>query len=357
MENIPMNSVTPFVERKLPSAVNTNARVMLSMMLILAACIFTDLLIGLRGVDVGTDTYVYASFFESLRGGFLPDTRFEPGFLLVTRLMSLIGLSVNGYQMVLFGILLGTAFVACRRYYDYLGGGRGYLTFVSASLMLLFFSPMFVNASINAVRQGLAALLIFAALLSFQQREWRRFIIYGLLATGFHYSSILYVAMAPLLLLNLRLLRIAAIIAFLAYCSGLTMMVVRAAVPFIYNWVMDYSLSSNYRSGVRIDFAVFSIFWYVLPFMVAPFVHKPFDKRLKDSTAVYLVMVLPFFILGWGNFSNRYLLPAYLAASLMVAAILCHNRFPPLRNPLILRGALVLSCAAFSYYVINQVVV
>jgi hypothetical protein len=160
-----------------------------------------------------------------------------------------------------------------------------------------------------------------------------------------------------MLLINLRLLRIAAVLAFVAYCTGLTMIVVRAAAPFIYNSVMDYSLSSNYHSGVRIDFAVFSIFWYVLPFILAPMVHKPFNQRIKDSTAVYLVMLIPFFLVGWGNFSNRYLLPAYLATSLIVAAILCHSRFSPLRNPLLLRGGLVISCAVFCYYVLNQVVV
>jgi hypothetical protein len=351
-----MNPATPYFERPIPTSIETNARAMLSLMLIAAACLFADLLIGMRGIDIGTDTYVYASFFESLRGG-LPDTRFEPGFLLTTRLMSALGLSVNGYQMVLFAILLLTAFAATRRYFNYLGGGHGYLTFLSASLMLLFLSPMFVNASINAIRQGLAALLVFAALLAFHQRQWRNFIVYGLLATGFHYSSILYLALAPLLLLNLRVLRIAAAVTFIAYCSGLTMIVVRSATPFLYNWVMDYSLSANYRSGVRIDFAVFSIFWYALPFMLARFVHKPFSQRIKDSSAVYLVMLLPFFILGWGNFSNRYLLPAYLATSLVVAAIICHSRLTPLRNPLLLRCGLVFSCAVFCYYVINQVVV
>jgi hypothetical protein len=149
-----MNPATPYFERPIPTSIETNARAMLSLMLIAAACLFADLLIGMRGIDIGTDTYVYASFFESLRGG-LPDTRFEPGFLLTTRLMSALGLSVNGYQMVLFAILLLTAFAATRRYFNYLGGGHGYLTFLSASLMLLFLSPMFVNASINAIRQGL----------------------------------------------------------------------------------------------------------------------------------------------------------------------------------------------------------
>ena len=66
--------------------------------------------------------------------------------------------------------------------------------------MLLYVSPMFVNASINAVRQGLAALLVFTALLSFQQRKWWPFALYGALASSLHLSSLLYLVFAPLLL-------------------------------------------------------------------------------------------------------------------------------------------------------------
>lgn len=351
-----MNTVTPYVEYSHPSSTSSNARAMLSLMLILAVCLFVDIVVGSRSIDVGTDTYVYAGFFHEIRGGPI-STRFEPGFLLITRLLSLSGFSVEAYQSILFGILLLMAAIASRRYFDYLGSTHGYLTFLVACLMFLFISPMFVNASINAVRQGLAALPVFTALLAFHQRQWRSFFIYGLIATSFHYSSLLYLAFAPLLLVNLRLLRIAAIVAFIAYCAGVTQIVVRAVAPFIYNAVMDYSLGAKYKSGVRIDFAVFSIFWYILPFMLSSIVRKPYSTRIKDSTAVYLVMLLPFFVLGWGNFSNRYLLSSYLAASMMVAAIFFHSRLSLLRNPILLRGGLIVSSIVFFYYVANQVIV
>lgn len=347
---------TPYVHYSDTSNITTNARLMLSMMLIAIVCLFADVLVGTRSIDVGTDTYVYAGFFHELRGGPV-STRFEPGFLLITRALAGIGFSVEAYQCVLFGLLLLMAIVAARHYFDYLGSTRGYLTFLTAALALLFISPMFVNASINAVRQGLAALPVFTALLAFHQRQWRSFFIWGVIATSFHYSSLLYLAFAPLLLLNLKLLRIAAMLGFIAYCTGITQMVVRAAVPALYNAVMDYELAAKYKSGVRIDFAVFSIFWYVLPFMLSNVVRKPFSTRIKDSTAVYLVMLLPFFAIGWGNFSNRYLLSAYLAISMMVAAIFFHSRLSLLRNSIFLRGLLLISCAVFYYYVANQVLV
>lgn len=347
-----MNSATPYYD---PS-ITLGARTVLSLMLLAVACVFTDVLIGVRGLDIGTDTYNYATYFLSSRDA-IAATRFEPGFVLVTRMLSATGMSVHDYQMALFAILLITAVVAARHYHDYLGDDRGYLTFLSAGLMFLFLSPMFVNASINAVRQGLAALLVFTALLAFHRKQWRSFFVYGVLASSFHYSSLLYLAFAPLLLLSTRFLRVVAAGAFVAYCCGLTLIIVRATVPFVYNAVMDYELSSSYRAGVRIDFAVFSIFWYLLPLVMARLVREPFRTRIKESTAVYMVMLLPFFVLGWGNFSNRYLLPAYLATSLIVAAIFYHSRLPLLRNPLLIRLGLVISCCVFFYYVTHQVIV
>lgn len=351
-EPVTMTSATSYFD----NSIALGSRTMLSLMLLAAACVFADLLVGMRGLDVGTDTYNYAMYFLSSRDA-VAATRFEPGFVLITRTLSVTGMSVSGYQISLFAILLTTAIVATRHYYNYLDSERGYLTFLTAGLMFLFLSPMFVNASINAVRQGLAALLVFTALLAFHRRQWRHFIVYGALASSFHYSSLLYLAFAPMLLLNLRLLRMVAAAAFVAYCTGLTLIAVRSTVPVVYNAVMDYSLSATYRSGIRIDFAVFSIFWYLLPLLMSGLVREPFSTRIKDSTAVYMVMLLPFFLLGWGNFSNRYLLPAYLATSLIVAAVFCHSRISLLRNPLLLRGGLVISCAVFCYYVTHQVIV
>ncbi|GGA42728.1 EpsG family protein [Dyella nitratireducens] len=350
-------STAPYVGYSRSSNISTNARLMLTLMLLVPVFLFADVLVGIRGIDVGTDTYVYAMVFHELGSSASAVTRFEPGFELVTYLVSALGVSLQVYQCVLFGLLLLMVVLASRRYFDYLGGSHGYMTYLCAGLMFLFLSPMFVNASINAVRQGLASLPVFAALLCFHQRQWRAFFIYGAIATSFHYSSLLYLAFAPLLLINLKYLRIAAVLGFIAYCTGLTMIVVRAAAPFIYDAVMDYSLGAKYKSGVRLDFAAFSIFWYALPFVVSGLVRKPFSTRIKDSTAVYLVMLLPFFLIGWGNFSNRFLLSAYMAISLMVAAIFFHSRLSMLRNPILLRVGLIVSCAVFYYYVSNQVLV
>lgn len=334
----------------------TNAGIVLSLILLVLVGGFGCWVVGTRGLEIGTDTRTYAAFFESLTPPFV--TRMEPGFVFASYLLSRIGLDVTGYQTALFALLLAIIAASCRRYFSYLGGGtRGYLTFLSAALMLLYLSPMFVNASINAIRQGLAALLVFAALLSFQQRRWWSFLVYGTLASSLHLSSLLYMAFAPALFLSARVLRYAAAAAFLAYCTGLTQFLVRTLIPPLYQFVMTYTVDPDYKIGVRIEFAVFSIFWYALPLVLAPLVGAPYRERIKDSSAVYLVMLLPFFAIGWGYFSNRYLLPAWLATSLVLAAVLCFSRIAPLRNPLVIRLGLLCACPVFYYYVNNVILI
>lgn len=333
-----------------------NGRLVLSVILLIAVGAFGCWLVGARSLEVGTDTSTYATFFERFDQGPI-DTRMEPGFVFISYLLSRLHLGVQGYQTALFGFLLLTVCVSARRYFNYLDAKRGYLNLLSASLMLLFLSPMFVNASINTVRQGLSALLVFAALLSFQQRKWWLFIVYGVVATSMHLSSLLYLAFAPALLLNARLLRYGAAFAFVLYCSGLSMTLVRALAPAAYSLVMTYAANPNYRSGVRIDFALFSIFWYALPLLLAPLLHQPYREKIKDSTAVYLVMLLPFYAIGWGSYSNRYLLPAFLSASLMLAAIMCYGRFALLRNSLLVSMGLVASCGVFYFYVTRVIII
>ncbi|WP_424683469.1 EpsG family protein [Frateuria sp. YIM B11624] len=337
------------------SPTNNNARIMLGVMLVAAAIVVVDLVVGTRG-NIGTDTSVYAGVYDALLHHAEGQSRFEPVFYYLSVVLAATGMSFTAYESVLFLVMMGTVVVATRRYHDYLESETRYMTFLVASLLFLFISPVMSNASINVVRQGLASLLVFTSLLAFYRRQWRAFVLWGLLATGFHYSSLLYLVFAPVLLLKPKLQRALGIAAFLAYCSGLTMVLVRALVPGVYTMVMAYDASSTFKAGVRLDFAVFSLFWYVLPFVVAPLVREPVRERINRSTAVYLVLMLPFFAVGWGNFSNRYLLPAWLSVSLILAAICCDNRFSPLRNPVVLRMGLVGAAGVFCYYVTHGIV-
>jgi hypothetical protein len=193
-----MSRLNPALPTTVPRYGNAMASMTLSFLLLVGVCAFGCWLIGTRSIDTGTDTSTYAGFFARL-GQDAITTRLEPGFVAISYVLNRLGLGVTGYQAALFALMLTTVLVSTRKYFTYLASPRNYLTFLSASLMLLYVSPMFVNASINAVRQGLAALLVFVALLSFQQRKWWQFVLYGAVACSLHSSSALYLLFAPAL--------------------------------------------------------------------------------------------------------------------------------------------------------------
>ncbi len=325
-------------------------------MLILSCCIFACALVSMRSLDVGTDTRAYASFFQTLANGPVA-TRLEPGFVFFTKSLSVLGFSVTAYQAALFMLLLLTVVIATRKYFNYLQLGGGYLRFLSASLMLLFLSPMFVNASINTVRQGNASLLVFAALLSFYRRQWAQFLVFAIVATSLHYSSLLYLLFAPVLLLGLRTQRLIVGAAFVLYCTGLSAAIMRVVLPSAYDFIISYEAVDSYRSGTRIDFALFSMLWYVLPYLSKSFVKNDIFLKITQSTNIYAALLLPFFAIGFGFFSNRYLLPAWLASSMWLAAVICGSRLSILRGSLFINAGLVGSCCVFFYYVTNMVII
>ncbi|MBD9478919.1 EpsG family protein [Pseudoxanthomonas sp. PXM02] len=328
----------------------------LGVLVVLAVAAFACWVVGSRPLHIGEDTETYAAFFDALGAG-LPETRLEIGFVYLSYALRRLGLGLQGYQTALFGLMLLAVTVAVRINHRRFPPSQAYPTLLCASLMLLFISPMFVNASINAVRQGLAAPLVFAALLCFQQRRWVGFVALGALAASLHTSSLLYLACAPALLLKPNVLRAVALLACLAYVAGLTMKMVGVAAPSLYTTVMEYTANDNYRAGVRIDFAAFTLFWYLLMLGVAPWVQAEARRALADAASVYLVMALPFFMIGWGYFSNRYLLPAWMAMSLILAAACCYSRVAPLRHPLVLGAGLLTSCGVLYVFVSRGIVI
>jgi hypothetical protein len=333
-----------------------NAMYVLCLMLVVFVCVVSSMVVGTRSIETGTDTRNYAYFFLSIGHGQI-DTRLEPGFVLFSSAVRWLGGNVVAYQVAIFALMLTTVLVSTRQYFSFLEGGRDYLTFLLASLALLLLSPMFVNASINAVRQGLASLLIFASLLAFYQRRWWRFLVYGALASSLHYSSLIFLAVAPALLLTPRLCHLFVCLAMIIYSAGISGTLVMALSPSLHAVVMDYSADSEYRAGTRLDFVIFSCFWYLVPYLSAPLLRKDVSRKIKDGMAIYGVMLLPFFILGFGNFSNRYLLPAWLTASICMASIVTGLKMP---RSFVISAVWVLSICSlvvFKFYVDNSVII
>lgn len=320
-------------------------RLALRIIVLAVICTGTSILVGSRGIDVGTDTSSYIQVFKWSKEAF---PYFEPGFSVVTYGLAQLGLGQAGYLTGLYLVLLATVLVSTRKYWQYLGREQDYLVFLAASLMMLFLSPMFTTASINILRQGLSALLVFTALLSFHQRQWWQFVFFGIVAASFHYSALNYLFFAPVLLLGRRMVWPVAIVSAVLYLSGLSEIMVKIAVPSAYTFLINYG---NYEGGIELKDALFSLFCLAIPFLLSDLTYSPYNQRIKSSGAVFLVMLLPFFAVGWGGYPTRYLFTAWLSLSLIVAAIICNSRVTLLRTYLFNGVGLIVSSAVFYIYI------
>jgi len=317
--------------------------------------ILTAWIIGARPPEAGTDTQMYARFYEMLGRGPV-ETRLEPGFVIVSSLARSVGLPLFGYQFLLAMILACAVLVAVWSFWRSIGAKGGWWNFVHCSAAFLLLSPVFSNASINAIRQGLASFLIIGGILAVQRKAWITAIALSLLATAFHFSSAIFLPFLFVLGVRPRWQALILALHVGAYLSGVTRSLVRAMFPSAYRFVMDYNSYADYEAGIRWDFALFTFGVYLLLLWSAQFCRSDLRPGYLNCLSVYLVMSLPFFWVGWGNFSNRYLLPAWLAVSLFAGFLTAYSRIKQFREPAVLLASVAISVAVFAHYVANGIV-
>jgi hypothetical protein len=141
---------------------------------------------GLRG-DVGTDTFVYRTYYESV-GASEPAFDFGPGFFAISVIGNWLGF---GSQF----LLLVVAAIQCM------------LVLAIASMIsepdifyLLVLSRFYVPLDLNIIRNGLSAHLGALAIALFIQRCWAKTTVLSVMAVSVHASAIvLLIVFFPLL--------------------------------------------------------------------------------------------------------------------------------------------------------------
>ena len=135
---------------------------------------------GLRSVGTGVDTKNYYNFLSYIRGsgiGFGSDI----GFSVVSYF--LMGIFDNPYYPLLFFATI-TNFLIVYRLWDFRNEA-------SLSLMLMLYMVVYYPYTFNIVRQFLAISLVFWATRYIEREEYKKYIIFNILATTFHTSALM----------------------------------------------------------------------------------------------------------------------------------------------------------------------
>lgn len=153
-----------------------------------ALCILIpSLLGGLRGYYVGTDVrvYGYPNVVMALHSGSFIDFwlkyKIEPGYSLICYSIAHLFRNLNwnlfAYQLITISCV-------------YIGAYKHRKLAPTYFTMLMFFFLMY-NSTYNAIRQSLAASVIFMGLDTLEKKQYVKFILYVSVATTFHYSAVI----------------------------------------------------------------------------------------------------------------------------------------------------------------------
>lgn len=267
---------------------------------------FISALIGVREPSVGTDSKHYIEIFNGLINSSVW-LKYEPGFEFFVRA---VGVVSEKSQFIFFCIGLFITAFYLYSYSKYTAKTSFSSYFILLSLMLL--SSWYLTFTTNGLRQGMSLSILYLAVGYLVNYKYYKFCFYLFFACIFHYSTVLILPFLFLLFafkINLKSLIFVYMTFSLGYLFGINEMLVMKSsnimgVP-VYNMLKNYGGDSAKWVGFQANLYLYTNFWFF--FGVALCVYKKSLLRGRSFTAltIYGLLCLPYFVFGFGGYSNR----------------------------------------------------
>lgn len=217
--------------------------------------------ISIRPVDMEGDTAVYINFFNDLNSGLEnPFQTFEPGFIAVVRLFGYISLDYQSFFYLITFMFLWSYYFLVKAVF---GAKSRWPLFVFAAVL---FYPFFFSLTANVIRQGFAMCFINLSIYCSVKGYSNRGVIYTLLATLFHKSSIVYFPVILFRRLVLKFGVTGVVVLWLSVSLASYLKLFGLLVAILFDFSSSYGLAINYSdlgnidyiTGFRWDFWLFS---------------------------------------------------------------------------------------------------
>ncbi|CAI8889046.1 EpsG family protein [Pseudomonas sp. IT-P74] len=255
--------------------------------IVFLAIVLASYYISNRPFDMEGDTEVYINFYNDYNSGLEnPFQTFEPGFIGVVSFFGFLGLS---YQCFFFFV----AFMFLWSYYFLLKAVFGSSSsWVLPAFGFLLFYPFFFSLTANIIRQGFALCFVNFSLVCCVKGYWRRGLVFSLLATLFHKSSLVYF---PFVLFRRQIMGVgvfSVVVFWLLVSMASYFKVFSLLVSMLFELLSGYGLSINYTdvdnidylTGFRWDFWAFSSFSIVLLIVL-----KLLERGRTNETYIFYI--------------------------------------------------------------------
>lgn len=282
-------------------------------------------IVGNRSLDIG-DTSRYLNIFNKV---FEQELRVsEPFFIYLVGAIE----KFTGSFTLLLIVISFVSIVSLYSFYikigflGWKGGGNKYWIFVLLVMIVTFLSPFFWNAQVNVIRSGIAIPFLLLSVYHLYLKNYMLYMVFAFSAIMFHYSSLVFVlSTCALLFFSKRLLIIFFLILTFLYIVGfweaiLTALISALNIDFLKGYMNYITRQGDYKSGVRLDFLAFTVFFALLIFFVD---HGKKSTILSDFLLKsYAVLTYPFLLIGFISYSDRLLLSVWFLIPPVVACFI-----------------------------------
>lgn len=289
---------------------------------------------GYRSQEIG-DTYQYMLHYERIfeSGSYI--YKLELGFSLLAYLVSLVGGNYILFFFVVTFVITAAYLFLFRKAYISLVSNQVLFTDILLFLSLLVLSSWYLTSITNGLRQGLSLPFLYLSLFFFvfHKSLWKSVLLF-VLSVSFHYSSFLVLPFLILALLKLNYVLLAWLVLAMGYVLGLNEIAVKIVSDLtsfsVYEKIKFYSVDigvAGRYDGFIWSFFLYTVFWPVLFLAVHYLNCKSFceDKyKILGLMKMYFILSMPYFVFGFGPFSNRYSYIAWFFIPLLQCFLLLY---------------------------------
>jgi hypothetical protein len=198
----------------------------------------------------------------------------------------------------------------------------------------IFLSSWYITATTNGLRQGLALPFLYLSFSYLFSRKKIIAIFWFLISVSLHYSSFLVLPFTILAFFNFKFVVLIFCTLAFSYFLGFNELVVKEISDYsgfrVYENIKNYAGNSDYQSGFQFDLFLYTIFWPIIIGLGLFF--KFFDddgfKVVQRANHKYMILALPYFVFGFGAFSNRYAFICWFFIPFLQAIALSNIKIP-----------------------------
>lgn len=150
------------------------------------------ILVGFRGINVGSDTWFYAHGFENIANQnsvleAIANSRYETGFVVLNYIFAKIGFSYNMFQVTITFFLC----ISIGKFFKRYCSNVWVASFV-------FYTLRYMLGPMNTVRMWIAIAILLFSIPYLQRKRWIQFCIIIVIASLFHSTALIFLVLYPL---------------------------------------------------------------------------------------------------------------------------------------------------------------